>query len=125
MSAVTTVNSLGHVRRYDDGSELRAFHIEQKPQPMDSERVELVAADKEVCVLLTLAQHLEVSDIGFSRILEALRVIQRALDAKRLRLGLNRVSAEIVGPPARPVTYAEAVADVHAALGLDQRERRA
>jgi hypothetical protein len=91
VSAITTHNRLGHVRRYSDGSELRPFHVEQKPQPTDRERCALVAADKEIGVLFTIAQYLEVSDVGFSRILHALQIIQRALDAKRLRVGMNVV----------------------------------
>lgn len=101
------------LRRYGDGSELQAFHVEQKPQPTDLERCALVAADKEVCALFTIAQYLEVSDIGFSRILESLGIIQRALNAKRLRLGMSR--------SAHAISYVDAVAAVHAALGIDQQ----
>jgi hypothetical protein len=116
VSATTTRNFLGYLRRYSDGSELQPFHVEQKPQPTDRERCDLVAADREVCALLTLAEHLEVSDIGFSRILEALGIIQRALNAKRLRLGMSR--------SVHAVSYVDAVAAVHAALGLDQQQQR-
>jgi hypothetical protein len=89
VAAVIRRTKEGFVRRYDDGSTLRPFHVELRPQPTDRERLELIEAERELLTLSIIAEFAEISDLGKTRILMSLRVIRRALDSKRPRLGMD------------------------------------
>ena len=52
------------VRRYSDGSELRTFHIEQKPRPTDRRLAEGIAAKRALSTLWLITECAEISDIG-------------------------------------------------------------
>ena len=83
----------GRLRRYPDPSVLRSYHIEHKSQPLDRERCAVIAAERELTTLRIIAEHLDVSNVGMTRILDSLRIIQRALEMKRPALGMNQAAA--------------------------------
>jgi hypothetical protein len=83
----------GRWRRYPDPSVLRPYHTEHRSQPLDRERCDLIAAERELVKLKIIAEHLDVSDLGMTRILDSLRIIQRALEKKRPALGMNNQAA--------------------------------
>jgi hypothetical protein len=50
----------------------------------------VIAADHELAVLRIIAEHLDLSDIGMTRIMDALETIGDALDRMRDLLGRQR-----------------------------------
>ena len=63
-------------------------HYALKFQPSDRLRCLAVKAEKELRILEIIIEHLELSDVGLSRILNALRSIECALSRARDELGL-------------------------------------
>jgi hypothetical protein len=84
---IVTRDRHGVVLRYSPGR-LRPHHVERQPQVSDRRRNNLIAAERELLSLQIIAEHLDVSDIGMTRIHDALNTIRRALDLKRPSLGL-------------------------------------
>jgi hypothetical protein len=82
-------NHEGVLLDYGDPGALRDYHREHKPQANDRERVELLKAERELLTLRVIVDHLDISNIGITRIHDALQQIQRALAAKRPRLGMS------------------------------------
>jgi hypothetical protein len=80
--------------RYSDPSVRRLHHDERRPQPSDRERMALLRAERACLTLMVLAEHLDLSDIALTRINDELCAIQRALDLKRPRLGMQN-SAQV------------------------------
>jgi hypothetical protein len=75
-------------RRNADGVLLRYFpdtrlHVEQKAQPSDRLRVSILRARREIRILRIIAEHLEISDVGLSRMDDALKSIDAALSLAR------------------------------------------
>jgi hypothetical protein len=130
VSTVTTRNHLGFLRTHSDGSTRRPFHSEQRPQPMDRERIAVIRAARELVALEIIFAHLDLSGIAQTRVDDALRALYRALDLRRDRLGMtcsaHHLSTEVLDLPARPeaVSYTQAVAATMAMLGLDQHSKR-
>lgn len=90
MSGNVRRNREGVLLRYADPGVLRSFHGEQPPRPSDRERMAVIAADHELAVLRIIAEHLDLSDIGMTRIMDALETIGDALDRMRDLLGRQR-----------------------------------
>lgn len=68
---------------------LRPHHVEQRHCPSDRERARLLRAERACLTLRVLAEHMELSDIAMTRVLDELHAIQRALSLKRSRLGMQ------------------------------------
>jgi hypothetical protein len=88
MSAVIQRNHEGVVLRYADPTVLRAHHVEQRPQVADRQRVQLIKAERSLLTLWVIAENLNISDIGMTRIADELETIRRALDIKRRDYGM-------------------------------------
>ncbi len=73
--------------RYSVG-DAQPFHTVQTEQASDGERMVLIAADRALVRISTIVEYCSISDLGVSRIIDALSTIKRALDLKRPRLGL-------------------------------------
>lgn len=90
MSVVTAerFNHHGVLLRYEVGT--RGLHHDQlKFQPSDRLRIAALKAEAAVRILWIVVEHLELSDIGLSRITDALRQIEAALNLARDELGLE------------------------------------
>jgi hypothetical protein len=88
-AAVIHRNREGVLLRYADPSVRRPHHSERKVQPSDRLRISILKAELEVRILWIIAEHLdELSEIGQSRIADALRQIEAALNLARAELGL-------------------------------------
>ena len=79
----------GVLLRYEDGGSIKPFHVEQHAYSDDRERMALLQAERELLALRVITDCLDLSSIGRTRILDALEVIQRALAAKRPKLGMS------------------------------------
>jgi hypothetical protein len=86
-------NHEGVLLNYGDPTELRPYHVLQKPQPSDRERIAIIKAERGLIVLEIIFDCLDLSDIASTRIADELRAIYRALQVRRRRLGMPRVSA--------------------------------
>jgi hypothetical protein len=64
--------------------------VEHMPQPNDGARIAVLRAEHELAVLEIIAQHLDLSEIGLNRILDALDTIREALELKRPKLGMQQ-----------------------------------
>jgi hypothetical protein len=84
MSAVVIErrNDAGVLLRYEVGGR-HAFQDQLKFQPSDRLRMALMRAEREVQMLETIAEHLELSVAGVDRIAFALRSINAALTMAR------------------------------------------
>jgi hypothetical protein len=85
---IVTRNSAGVVLRYTDPSVRRPHHVERKPQVSDSERIALIKAERELLTLQIIADHLGLSEIGMTRVSDALEAIRLALGVKRRQYGM-------------------------------------
>jgi hypothetical protein len=85
---IVTRNSAGVVLRYADPSVRRAHHDSRQIQPTDRERVALLRAER-ACLTILIIGEMVLSDIAMTRLLDELHAIQRALDLKRPRLGMQ------------------------------------
>jgi hypothetical protein len=65
---------------------LRPHHVKPGPQVSDSERMLLIKAEQGVRTLQTIAENMEMSDIGMDRVVAALDAIRLALRAIRTAL---------------------------------------
>jgi hypothetical protein len=63
-------------------------HLEQWPQVADSQRVQLIKAERALLSLWVIAEHLNISDIGMTRIANEIETIRRALEFKRRDYGM-------------------------------------
>jgi hypothetical protein len=95
VSAVLRKDQHGVLLRYHPDA-LGRHHVEQRPQPSDSERIALIEAEREFLALTVIAECLDISDHGRSRVYVALATIQRALALKRRSVGM--VEAEEKNP---------------------------
>lgn len=91
---IVTRNSAGVVLRYTDPSIRRSHHDERKTQPTDRERMRLIKAERELLTLQIIADHLGLSEIGMTRVSDALEAIRLALGVKRRQYGMPAVEAE-------------------------------
>jgi hypothetical protein len=78
----------GVLLRYPGHDVARRYHVEQRPQPSDRERIDLIEAEREFLALTVIAECLDISDHGRSRVYVALATIQRALALKRRNVGM-------------------------------------
>ncbi len=89
--------ALSEVVGHDDsGVLLRYFpdklgrhHVEQRPQVSDRRRMALLKAERAVLTLWIIAEHLNISDVGMTRIADELQAIREALEVKRRDYGMT------------------------------------
>jgi hypothetical protein len=74
--------------RYSDPAERHPYHDERKHQPGDRERMRLIKAERELLTLQVIADHLDLSPIGVTRVADALEAIRLALQVKRKHYGM-------------------------------------
>jgi len=94
MSAVLRRDDHGVFLRYADPTVLRPHHVEQRPQVSDTRRIALIKAERELLTLRIIADHLDLSNIGRTRIDVALEAIRVGLEFKRRDYGMS-VAAEV------------------------------
>jgi len=63
-------------------------HVEQRPQVADRQRMQLIKAERALLSLWVIAEHLNLSDIGMTRIADELETIRKALEVKRRDYGM-------------------------------------
>jgi hypothetical protein len=76
---------------YGDPSARRAHHTERRPQPSDRLRTALIRAERELCKLEIICEHIEISEIGADRIAWALNTLRGYLEMERPSLHLAGV----------------------------------
>ena len=86
---IVTRNAAGVVLRYTDPSVRRPHHDERRQQPSDRERMRLLKAERELLTLQIIADHLGLSEIGQTRVADALEAIRLALQVKRREYGMQ------------------------------------
>lgn len=96
-----SVHLASHQRRNHEGvildhGERRAIHVEPRPQVSDTQRFVLLKAERELLTLWILAEHLDISNIGRTRIADALEAIRLALDVHRQHYGMP-IQAVVAG----------------------------
>jgi hypothetical protein len=74
---------------YVDAAARRPHHDERKAQPGDRERMRLLKAERELLTLQIIADHLGLSEIGMTRVSDALESIRLALQVKRREYGMQ------------------------------------
>jgi endonuclease/exonuclease/phosphatase family metal-dependent hydrolase len=84
---IVTRDRHGVVLRYLP-DRLGPHHTEQRPQVSDRRRLALIKAEREWLTLRIVADHLDISDIGRTRIDDALEAIRVALEFKRQDYGM-------------------------------------
>lgn len=84
-------NYEGVLLRYNLDAPLPA---QRKVQPSDAERMMLIAAERELVVVLIIAEHLDLSNIALTRICDALDTIRKALDVKRRSFAMQSEAVE-------------------------------
>lgn len=82
----------GVVLRYPGHDVPGRHHIEQRHHASDRARIALIEAEKEFRVLALIAEHLDVSEHGRSRIYLGLSRIQCAHDLLRRECGLSEMA---------------------------------
>jgi hypothetical protein len=65
------------------------------PQPSDIERMRLIKAERELLTLQIIADHLGLSEIGQTRVADALEAIRLALQVKRRQCGMQADDAQV------------------------------
>jgi hypothetical protein len=70
---------------------LGRHHVEQRPQPSDRERAQLIAAEREILTMAILFDHLDLSSIARTRLDDALARIRRALNIRRRQCDMTAV----------------------------------
>ena len=73
------------VLRYEIGAPLK---LEAMEQPSDADRIAIIEAEHELAVLEIIFDCLDLSDIGRTRVDDALRVIYSALQIERRMVGM-------------------------------------
>jgi hypothetical protein len=91
VSGLVLRNHEGVTLRYPDPGVQRTHHVEQRPQVSDIRRNTLLKAERELLTLRIIADHLEISDVGMTRIAEALEAIRLGLEVKRRDYGMPAV----------------------------------
>ena len=62
--------------------------LEAKEHPSDGQRIAIIEAEHELAVLEIIFDCLDLSDIGRTRVDDALRIINRALQIERRKVGM-------------------------------------
>ena len=90
MAAVIRRTKEGFVRRYDDGSELRAFHLDYTPKIDDRERCALVRQrdalveiERRLRTMCVIGELCGLGDYGLSRFKRELHETENALQIVR------------------------------------------
>ena len=81
-------NHEGVILDYGDPGERCVIHVNPRPDVSDTRRIALIKAERELLTLWILAEHLDISDIGRTRIADALEVIRLGLEVKRHDYGM-------------------------------------
>jgi hypothetical protein len=89
MSAQTTCRDAHAVILRYRADAPRPDDVPLKFQPSDRLRIAVLKAESAVNVLWIIAEHLEVSNIGMTRIADALDAITEALKLTRAELGME------------------------------------
>ena len=79
----------GVLLRYEIGAPLK---LEAMEQPSDAERVAIVQAERELAALEIIFDCLDLSDIGRTRVDDALGAVYNALQIKRRKSGMSYVN---------------------------------
>jgi hypothetical protein len=79
----------GVLLRYTDPSVRGPHHDARQVQPSDRERMRLIKAERELLTLQIIADHLGLSEIGQTRVADALEAIRLALQVKRRQYGMQ------------------------------------
>ena len=80
----------GVVLRYADPSVRLPHHDTRQIQTSDRERMRLIKAERELLTLQIIADHLGLSEIGMTRVSDALEAIRVALEVKRRQIGMPK-----------------------------------